>query len=45
MNIPVVVRRPERRRHHRKLKTLSFLKKKPFSKILFCLDFGFQISF
>jgi hypothetical protein len=38
--IPVVVRRPSRRRHHRRQKNISFfLKKNLFSKILFGLDF------
>jgi hypothetical protein len=46
MSFPVAVRRPSRRRRHRKTKKISFLKKKtPFSKILFRLDFGFQVGF
>jgi hypothetical protein len=45
MSFPVAVRRPSRRRHHRKTKKIPFSKKTPFSKTLFHLDFDFKTSF
>jgi hypothetical protein len=45
MSFPVVVRRPSRRRHHRKTKKIPFSKKITFLEILFHLGFGFQVGF
>jgi hypothetical protein len=45
MKIPVVVRRPARRRHHRSKKKSPFFQKITFSEILFRSDIKNKLCF